>query len=106
MTLKIPFMFSKAQYEDMVYLCTVFVAVMLFVLLDDIKTKQLQCYGHVQRMEEGRLPKEVMKWRPPGRRKRGRPKLTWAEGIRGLMGEKGLMEEDWNDRGNWRKKIL
>ena len=42
-------------------------------------------------MEEGRLPKEVMKWRPPGR-KRGRPKFTWAEGIRGLMGEKGLME--------------
>jgi len=45
-------------------------------------------------MEEGRLIKEVMKWRPPGRRKRGRPKLFWAEGIRGLMGEKGLMEED------------
>ena len=57
-------------------------------------------------MEEGRLPKEDMKWRPPGRRKRGRPKLTWAEGIRGLMGEKGLMEEDWNDRSNWRKKII
>ena len=38
-------------------------------LLDDIKTKQLQWYGHVQRMEEGRLPKEVMKLRPPGRRK-------------------------------------
>ena len=34
----------------------------------------LQWYGHVSRMEEGRLPKEVMKWRPPGRRKRGRPK--------------------------------
>jgi hypothetical protein len=75
-------------------------------LLDDIKTIQLRCYGHVQRMEERRLPKEVMKWRPPGRRKRGRPKLTWAEGIRGLMGEKRLMEEDWNDRSNWRKKIL
>ena len=69
-------------------------------------TKQLQWYGHVQRMEEGRLPKEVMKWRPPGRRKRGRPNLTCTERIRGLMGEKGLMEEDWNDRGNWRKKIL
>ena len=63
-------------------------------LLDDIKTKQLQWYGHVQRMEDGGLPKRVMKWRPPGRRKRGRPKLTWAEGIRGLTGEKGLMEED------------
>jgi len=61
-------------------------------LLDNIKTKRLQWYGHVHRMEEGRLPKEVMKWRPPGRRKRGRPKLTWTEGIRGLMGEKELME--------------
>ena len=75
-------------------------------LLDDVKTKQLQWYGHVQRMEEGRLPKEVINWRPLGRRKRGRPKLTWAEGIRGLMREKGLMEEVWNDRSNWRKKII
>jgi hypothetical protein len=57
-------------------------------------------------MEEARLPKEVMKWSPPERRKWGRPKRTWAEGIRGLMGEKGLMEEDWNDRGNRRKKII
>jgi hypothetical protein len=73
-------------------------------LLNDFKTKQLQWYGHVRRMEEGRLPKEVVKWHPQGRRKPGRTKLTWAEGIRGLMGEKGLMEEDWND--NWRKKII
>jgi hypothetical protein len=28
------------------------------------------------------------------------------EGIRGLMGEKVLVEEDWNDRDDWRKKIL
>jgi len=40
------------------------------------------------------------------RRKRGRPKLVWVEGIRGLMGEKGCIEEDWNDRSNWRKKII
>jgi hypothetical protein len=30
-------------------------------LLSDIKSKQLQWHGHVQRMEKGRLPKEVMK---------------------------------------------
>ena len=28
--------------------------------LDDIKTKQLKWYGHVQRMEEGRLPKKML----------------------------------------------
>ena len=73
-------------------------------LLDDINTKQLKWYGHVQRMEEGRLPKQAMKWNPPGRRKRGRPKLTWAEGIRGLMGEKGLVEEDWNTETNGERR--
>ena len=75
-------------------------------LLGYIKTKQRQWYGHVQRMKDGRLPKEVMKWRPSGRRKLGRPELTWAEGIKGLMGENGLMEEDWNDRNKWRKRII
>jgi hypothetical protein len=29
-----------------------------------------------------------------------------VEGIRGLMGEKGLVEEDCNDRHNWKKKII
>jgi len=43
---------------------------------------------------------------PPGKRKLGRPKATCAEGIRGLMGEKGLIEEDWNDRDKWKKKIM
>jgi hypothetical protein len=46
-------------------------------------------------MEEGRLPKEVMKRRPPGRRKRGRLTLTWGgrdwrtDGKKGING-KGL----------------
>ena len=31
-----------------------------------------------------------MKWSPPGGRKRGRPKATWAEG----MGEKGWEKRD------------
>jgi len=52
------------------------------------------------------MPKDVMNCCPPGRRKRGRPKVTWVEGIREVMGEKGLMEEDWNDKSNWRKKII
>jgi hypothetical protein len=60
-------------------------------LLDNIETKQFQLYGHVQRMEEGRLPKEIMKWSPPGRRKRGKPKLTWGEEIKRTDGRKGII---------------
>jgi len=40
----------------------------------------------------GEIIKKLMKWSPTGRRKQGRPKATWAEGIRGLMGEMGLIE--------------
>jgi hypothetical protein len=54
----------------------------------------------------GETTKKILKWRPSGKRKRGRPKLTWAEGIRGIMGVTGLMEKDWKDRSKWRKKIM
>jgi hypothetical protein len=57
-------------------------------------------------MEEGRLPKKVMKLSPPARRKRGRPKLTWAEEIRGLMEEKGLMEEEENIIVKWAQEYV
>jgi hypothetical protein len=75
-------------------------------VLDYIKIKQLQWYGHVQRMEEGRLPGRSYEMASKRKMKKGRHKFTWAIGIGGLMGEKGLMEEDWNDRSNWRKKII
>ena len=38
-------------------------------LLEDIKTKQLKCYGHVQRMEEARLPKESYEMEPTRKKK-------------------------------------
>ena len=55
---------------------------------------------------KGEIAKRSYEMASARRRKRGRHKLTWAEEIRGLMGEKGLMEEDWNDRSNWRKKTI
>jgi hypothetical protein len=49
-------------------------------------------------MEEGRLPKGALKWQPSGGRKRGRPKLSWVEGISGMVGRrlerKNQMEEE------------
>ena len=56
--------------------------------------------------KSGDCQKKDMKWSPPRRRKRGRPKITWAEEIRGLIEEKGLTEEEWNDRDTWKKKII
>ena len=58
-------------------------------------------YEHVQRMQEDRLPKEVMTCYPIGRNKRkGIPESTWIGGIRRTVGKTGLAEEEWRDREN------
>ncbi|PSN47039.1 hypothetical protein C0J52_09357 [Blattella germanica] len=60
---------------------------------EDIKTAQLRWFGHVKRMREDRLPKKIFEWQPMGRRKRGRPTITWTEGILKTMRERGLHED-------------
>ena len=49
---------------------------------EEIKGRRLRLLGHVLRMENNRTPKTALRWTPPGRRSRGRPKTTWrrAEG--------------------------
>ena len=43
----------------------------------EIKRQRLRWPGHVLRMPKDSIPKVALKWTPPGKRKRGRPKLTW-----------------------------
>jgi hypothetical protein len=43
-------------------------------VLDYIRYKQLNWYGHVQRMDQERLSRRILKWCPPGRRRKGRPR--------------------------------
>jgi len=57
--------------------------------------KPLQWYGHVKRMQEERLPKLIMEWIPGERRKRGRPRKTWMEGVRAAMTTKHLEADHW-----------
>jgi hypothetical protein len=49
------------------------------------KKKRLQWYGHVKRIPEERIPKLFMEWIPLERRKRGRPRKTWMEGVKAAM---------------------
>jgi IS5 family transposase len=54
-------------------------------LIDIIERKRLQWYGHVKRMQDERLLKLIMEWISGERRKRGRPRKTWMEGVRAAM---------------------
>ena len=67
-------------------------------IVDDIKTKQLIWYGHVQRMADNRLPKQILLWTPHGRRRRGRPRRSWMDGIDSEIRERELPEDLWRNR--------
>ena len=63
-------------------------------VLDDIKTQQLKWYGHVQRMEEGRLPKNL--WNGAQQEEENEVDIK-------LPGRKGL--EDWWEKGINRRRL-
>ena len=46
-------------------------------VLDYIRYKQLNWYGHVQRMDQERFRRRILEWCPPGRLRMGRPEKTW-----------------------------
>jgi len=64
-------------------------------IIDTIERKRLQWYGHVKRMQDERLPKLIMEWIPEERRKRGRPRKTWLEGVRAAMKTRPLEADQW-----------
>jgi hypothetical protein len=55
-------------------------------------------YGHLQRMDEERLPQTILNWIPIGRRKRGKPKTRRKESILRAMEECGLRDGDCKSR--------
>ena len=74
-------------------------------IVDFIQTKKLQWYGHTKRMAQERLPRRVMEWTPPGKRKRGRPPITWIEEIQTILRERGIEEALWMDIPQWKTRI-
>jgi hypothetical protein len=71
-------------------------------IVDDIWAKQLVWFGHLQRIDEERLPRKILNLTPTGRWKRGRPKTRLKEGLLGDVKECGLRDGDWEDRLHWR----
>jgi hypothetical protein len=46
-----------------------------------IKSQRLAWYGQVNRMEDNKNVKAVIKWNPVDRRSRGRPKTRWKDDV-------------------------
>jgi hypothetical protein len=70
-------------------------------IIDIIVKKRLQLYGHVKRMPEKRIPKLILEWVPEVRRKRGRPRKTWMEGVQAAITARNLEQDKWRNREEW-----
>jgi hypothetical protein len=71
-------------------------------IIDIVKKKRLQWYGHVKRMPEERIPKLIMEWIPEERRIRGRPRKTCMEGVQAATTARDLEQGQWINREEWR----
>jgi transcription termination factor 2 len=70
-----------------------------------VKARRISWIGHVERMEDSRMPKRVMREKIYTRRKRGRPKVRWLEDVQEDL--RGMGIEGWRrkaqDRDQWRR---
>ena len=41
-------------------------------------------------MDKGRLPRKILEWCPPRRRRKGRPRHSWMQEVTTVMREKGM----------------
>ena len=71
-------------------------------IIDIIEKKRLQRYGHFKRMPGERITKLIMEWIPLERRKRGRPRKTWMEGVLAAMTTRNLEPDQRRNREEWR----
>lgn len=74
-------------------------------VVDRVEKRSLKWFGHLLRMPDDRIPKKIFKWQPPGKRKRGRPRRSWNEGVRQAMASRNLEENQAWNREAWRAGI-
>ena len=76
-------------------------------IIETITLNRLCWFGHVQRMEENRIPKRVLYMNSGTTRLRGRPRNRWQDEVRQdgrIVGGEGWQEKVHN-REDWKKLL-
>jgi hypothetical protein len=76
-------------------------------ITETVRLHRLRGFGHVQRMEESRIPKRVLYMNLETTRPRGRPRNRWQDEVREdgrMVGGKEWQEKAY-DREEWKKLL-
>ena len=85
----------------------IYVSVKKPTIMETIWLNRLCWFGHVQRMEENRIPKRVLYMNLETTRLKGRPRNRWQDGVREdgkIVGGEGWQEKVHN-REEWKKLL-
>ena len=78
-------------------------------LAERVDKNVLRWFGHVERMDDGRLLKRVVNARVNGRGARGRPRLGWMDGVKKALGNRMDVREAKvraRNRIEWRRMVM
>ena len=76
-------------------------------IIETIRLNRLHWFGHVERVEENRIPKRVLYMNFGTRRLRGRPRNRWQDEVREdgrIVDDEGWQEKVHN-REEWKKLL-
>jgi hypothetical protein len=79
----------------------IYACIKKFTIIETIRLNRLCCFGHVQRMEENRIPKKILYMNLGTMRLRGRPRNRWQDEVREdgrIVGGEGWEEKYITER--------
>ena len=60
------------------------------LFLSKIEESNLRLYGHVEQIDDVRLARKYLEWKPQGKRPFGRPWKRWLDGVGEALERRGL----------------
>ncbi|WP_346303773.1 reverse transcriptase family protein [Pantoea sp. Morm] len=70
-----------------------------------VRIQRLKWFGHMSRMEDGRIPKKAYNFSPDGTRARGRPRARWRDNVLKDLKQTRISTTMARDRNSWGKMI-
>jgi hypothetical protein len=78
----------------------------LKLIVKFIKFLRLRKYGHIEKMQNQRMPKQIATATMEGTRKRGKPRKIWRDEVEKKYNGKKNRQATARDRREWRKIVL